>query len=356
MRFLLFLSALLISSVGFSCTGIQLTAKDGTHINGRTVEFGAPLDLAGLVIPRQYEFKGTLPDGSTGLVYRSKYAAVGGNAFGAPAIVDGINEKGLSIGMFYFPGYADYAAVTAENKARALSPVDFPNWVITQFASVAEVKAALQSVVVVATTPKGWPGVPPFHYVVYDKEGNSLVIEPVNGELHTYENPLGVLTNSPTFNWHTTNLSNYINLTPVNAPGVTVDGLKIKQFGEGSGLHGMPGDFTPPSRFIRAAIFASTAIPSANAEQAVFQAFHILNQFDIPVGAVRSMSGNTEIPESTLATTVKDPSRLLYYFKTYDDQTIKVISLNKFDLNGKTLKTIPMKGSQTALDVSGTAK
>src|SRR5262245_61363725 len=76
---------LVVTSV-FACTGIQLKAKDGSYVNGRTVEFGVPLDLAGLIVPRNYEFKGSLPDGSNGLVYRSKYAVVGAGAFGAPAI------------------------------------------------------------------------------------------------------------------------------------------------------------------------------------------------------------------------------------------------------------------------------
>lgn len=353
---LIFFSFSCAAITAWSCTGIQLKAKDGSYVNGRTVEFGMPLDLSGLIIPRDYEFKGTLPDGSTGLTYRAKYAAIGGTAFGAPTLVDGLNEKGLAIGMFYFPGYAQYATMTAENKSRALSPVEFPNWIITQFATVAEVKNNLNAVVIAPTTPKGWPGLPPFHYVVYDKTGNSIVIEPVNGQLKVYDNPIGVLTNSPTFDWHLTNLASYINLSPLNAPPVSVDGLKLKQFGEGSGMHGLPGDFTPPSRFVRAAIFSSTAIPSANAEQAVLQAFHILNQFDIPVGAVRSVENNTVVPESTLATTVKDPQHLKYYFRTFDDQTIRVLSFSAFDLNAKQLKYVSMKGNQTIIDVSNTAK
>lgn len=350
------IASCLLSSTVLACTGFQLKAKDGSYINGRTVEFGMPLDLSSVVIPRNYDFKGTLPDGSAGLAYRSKYAAVGGVAFNEPAIMDGINEKGLSIGMFYFPGYAGYVTITPQNKAHALSPTQFPNWILTQFATVDEVKANLKSVVIAPTTPKGWPGLPPFHYVVYDNTGKSIVIEPINGQLKVYDNPLGVMTNSPTFDWHLTNLANYINLSPLNVPSMTVDGLTLKQFGEGSGLHGMPGDFTPPSRFVRAAIFSTSALPSENADQAVLQAFHILNQFDIPVGTVRDEHNNAIIPEFTLATTVKDPNHLKYYYRTFEDQTIKMVSLNSFDLNGKQLKFISMQGTQPIVDVSATAK
>lgn len=346
----------LFAGMSWACTGLQVKTKDGSYVNGRTVEFGISLELAGVIVPRNYELKGTLPDGSTGLTYRSKYAVIGGGMFGSTDIADGLNEKGLSIGAFYFPGYAGYAAITPENKNRALSPTEFSNWILTQFATVDEVKAGLKSVVIAPTTPKGWPVLPPFHYVVYEKSGKSITIEPVEGELKVYDNPLGVLTNSPSFDWHLTNLANYINLSPINVPAVTIDGLKLQQFGSGSGLHGLPGDFTPPSRFVRAAVFSSTAIPVDNAQQAVFQVFHLLNQFDIPVGAVRSVQNKSTDSEYTLATTVKDPKNLAYYFKTYDDQAIKMIAFNAFDLDAKEIKRIDMQGTQPVMDVSKTAK
>jgi len=345
-----------ISLNALACTGLQLKAQDNSYVNGRTVEFGIPLDISGVVIPRNYEFEGSLPDGSAGLKYKSKYAAVGGGMFGSTNIADGVNEKGLAIGDFYFQGYATYTPVTAANKNHALSPTDFSNWIITQFASVDEVKKALNSVVIVATTPKGWPLLPPFHYVVYDKSGKSIVIEPINGKLKVYDNPIGVMTNSPTFDWQMTNLSNYINLSPENVENKTILGYQIPNFGQGSGLLGLPGDFTSPSRFVRAAFFSASAVPSATSDQAVLQAFHILNQFDIPVGAVRQMTNGQSSDDQTIVTTVKDPTHLKYYFKSYDDQSIKMVDLTQFDLNAKTIKTFAMKSPQPILDVSNTAK
>lgn len=345
-----------MSSVAIACTGLQLEAKDGSFVNGRTVEFGMSLNLAGLIVPKNYEFKGTLPDGTSGMIYRSKYAVVGASAFGAPAVIDGVNEKGLSAGAFYFPGYATYTPVTAENKKMAVAPTEFLNWVLTQFATVDEVKAGINSVVIVPTAPKAWGGLPPFHYVVYDKTGQSIVIEPIDGKLVVWDNKIGVITNSPTFDWHLTNLSNYITLSPLGSPTKSIDGVKLMIFGQGSGLHGLPGDFTPPSRFIRAAIFSATAIPSGTASQAVLQAFHILNQFDIPDGAVRTdKNGKVEV-DTTIATTVKDPKNLTYYFRTYDDQSIKMIGLNSFDPDSKELQSISMNGMQPVTDVSASAQ
>ena len=89
-------------------------------------------------------------------------------------------------------------------------------------------------------------GVLPVHYCVHDPQGNSLVIEYVQGKLHVYDNPLGVMTNSPTFDWMTTYLSNFVNLSATNVPQLDLKGFTIHQFGQGSGMVGLPGDFSRP--------------------------------------------------------------------------------------------------------------
>lgn len=322
-----------------ACTGIKLRAKDGAIVHGRTLEFGVKVDTSIAVFPRGYAFQSTTPTGP-GYSYNSKFAAVGAIAFGNMAILDGMNEMGLAVGTFYFPGYADYAVISPENQSKALSPIDFPNWIVCSFASVDEVKKALDSVVIAPTVIPQWgkTAPPPFHYIVYDKSGACLVIEPIGGKLVTYDNPIGTFTNSPTFDWHMTNLRNYINLTPFNVNPYKVDGLELAPFGQGAGLVGLPGDFTPPSRFVRAAIFSMTAVPSANADAAVFQAFHVLNQFDIPVGSAREKEKGVTAFDYTLITSVKNPQSLRYYFRTFDDQTIRFVDLRTFDLDAKVIK------------------
>lgn len=340
-----------------ACTGLKLVAKDGSQVHGRTLEFGIVVDASVAVVPRGYEFKGTTPNGP-GINYKAKYGAVGAIISGDPSLMDGLNEKGLAVGTFYFPGFAGYTPTTAENQSKALSPVEFPNWIITQFATVDEVKAALDNVVIAPTISKAWgpTAAPPFHYIVYDKSGKALVIEPINGKLVTYEDKLGTITNSPTFDWHMTNLRNYINLTPFNVKPITLNGVELAPFGQGSGMVGMPGDFTPPSRFVRAAIFSTTAVPSETSNESIFQLFHILNQFDIPVGAAREKEGEVVHSDFTQLTCARDPQSLKYYFRSYDDQNIKFIDLNKFDLNAKEMKAVNVTGQTKATDVSSLLK
>lgn len=341
-----------------ACTGILLRNTDGTIVHGRTLEFGIAVDATQAIVPRGYEFVAKAP-GGPGMKYKAKYACLGSYTFKDVAISDGINEKGLAIGAFYFPTFAKYPEITNENRSKALSPVDFPNWILTQFATVGEVRAAIEAgqAVIAPTVLEGWgPEPPPFHYVVYDKTGACIVIEPLEGKLKIQDNPLGVLTNSPTFEWHMTNLRNYIALNPRNVPPIVVDGVKLQAFGQGSGMLGLPGDFTPPSRFVRAAVFSATAIPSPNADQGILQVFHILNNFDIPVGVSREEDKGIVHTDYTQFTVARDPQNLRYYYKSYNDQTIRMVDLRKFDLEAKEVKKLVPTSTQPIVDMSADAK
>lgn len=348
------MACLSVHSIASACTGIMLKTKDNAIVHGRTLEFGIDIDTSIAVVPRHYSFVGETPMGK-GMHYTSKYAAVGAISFKDLNILDGLNEKGLAVGAFYFPTYAQYTPETVQNQAKALSPGDFPNWLLTQFATVAEVRKAIESgaVVITPTVMAGWgPQTPPFHYVVYDKSGASIAIEPLGGKLVVSNNPIGVFTNSPTFDWHMTNLRNYISLNTHNVPEITWDGQTFQQFGQGNGMIGLPGDFTPPSRFVRAAIFSVTATPAKNADEGIQQVFHILNNFDIPVGIARSVSQGVTYTDSTLMTAARDPQGLRYYYKSYEDQTIRMVQLKKFDLNAKTIKLLSTKSTQPVVDMS----
>src|SRR5204862_7390823 len=86
-----------------ACTGIRLIAEDGTVIHARTMEFAIDIHSDVMMVPRGYARTGTTPDGKEGLKWKAKYASVGLNRVGLPALLDGLNEKGLAAGTFYFP-------------------------------------------------------------------------------------------------------------------------------------------------------------------------------------------------------------------------------------------------------------
>jgi choloylglycine hydrolase len=352
------LIAILAAALGFvpaaqACTGIRLVAKDGGVVAARTLEFGFDLHSEVMVVPAGTAFTGTLPDGGKGISYKTKYGFAGANGMGMPAIIDGLNDQGLYVGLFYFPGYASYADATKDNAARAMAPHEYANWLLGNFSTVEEVKANFNKVVLVPVVLEAIEQAAPVHFVVYDRSGKSVVIEPLDKSLKIYDNPLGVMTNSPTYDWHMTNLRNYVNLTATNVPPINLDGIKLAQLGQGSGMRGLPGDFTPPSRFVRAVAFSQSAVRSDTAAQAVLQAFHILNNFDIPLGAVREVDNGQTHAEATIWTSASDLKNLRWHFKTYDDQSIRSVDLAKAlaAAHGE-IKFIKMDARQPMTDVS----
>lgn len=350
-------SAMILSSTFapvHACTGLMLTNKDGTTVSGRTVEFGIKIDASVAMVPRGHAFTGLTPAGD-GLKYTAKHAAVGVYAYKDVKLMDGINDAGLVAGAFYLPTFASYTPVTADNQAKGLSPVEFPNWLLTQFGTVDEVRKAIESgdVIITPTVTAGWgKAPPPFHYVVYDKTGAAIVIEPIGGKLVVHDNPLGTITNSPTFDWHMTNLRNYITLNPNNVNSAKIGKVEFEAFGQGNGMWGLPGDFSPPSRFVRAALFSANAIPSDNAEDGITHVFHLLNNFDLPKGAAVANDDGTISADYTQMTTAKDPQSLIYYYKTYDDQTIRMIDMKKLDLDAKDILKFPAVSDQPFVDMT----
>lgn len=340
-----------------ACTGMTVKAKDGGVAFGRTMEFGADLQSNVIVVPRNYELKAIGPNNSTGLTWKTKYAAVGANGLNRAIIVDGLNEKGLAVGSFYYPEFAKYQEVTANEYNQSLSSSDVGIWLLTNFASIDEVKAGIQKIKVSNAKFPVWNFTLPLHYIVTESSGKSLVIEYTNGKLHIFDNPIGVLTNAPSFDWQITNLMNYVNLKSQDVEKLQLnEQLTLRSTGLGSGMLGLPGDFTPPSRFVRSAFFSSFIVPVDTSKDAIYQLFHTLNNFDIPKGVVQETYKGQPMYDITQWTSANDLKNQRFYFKTYDDQSIRVVDLVKFDKNAKEIKVISMAGETPIRDVSEQAK
>lgn len=325
-----------------ACTSILLPTTDGSGVYARTMEFAFELKSNALMIPRQFELSSTGADGKIGKKWKGKYAAVGLNALGVTSLVDGMNEKGLAGGILYFPELAGYADGTKTDPDKALTSWDLLSWILTNFATVEEVKAALNDVTIIDVKQPEMGFAPPVHYTIHDASGASLVIEPVDGKFKLYDNPIGVMTNSPAFDWHMTNLRNYLKISSIDAPPLKIDGLTLKPLGQGSGLIGIPGDPTPPSRFIRAAAYSIAVEKQASGTDSVRLAEHVINNFDIPKGWIQISDQANQPLEYTQWSTIADLKNRKYYVKMYDDQVLRGIDINDFDLDSKELKKAPL--------------
>jgi choloylglycine hydrolase len=310
------------------------------------MEFAEEIRSDVIVVPRRYELIGTAPADRPGMTWTSTHAAIGTNTHGLPLLIDGVNEHGLSASALYHPGYAEYQAIRPDDAPRTLAPMDVPVWILTRFTSIETAVAGLREIRVGAGVFAPWGLVPPLHYVLHDAGGRCVVVEYTDHELRVHENPLGVITNAPEFEWHVTNLRNYINLTATDVPKISLGALRLCATGEGTGMLRLPGDFTPPSRFVRAAAFAQAALPVDTPEEAVQQAFHILANCEIPRGVVWSRYGDRRYCDYTQYTSAVDTASRRFYFHTYGNRRVRMVDLMKMKLDASTLATFPMNGRE----------
>lgn len=312
-----------------ACTGIGLTAKDGSLILSRTIEWSrGELKSEYVIIPRGHRITSYTPTGTNGLTFTARYGVVGLSVEMEDFLAEGINEAGLSAGLFFFPHYGSYPSYDPGQNERTVADLQLVAWILTQFSSIDQVKKALPSIRVAGLEPSSV-----VHWRIGEPSGRQVVLEIIGGEAHFYENPVGVLTNAPGFPWHLTNLNNYVNLFPGDAPRQQLGNLTLQPIGGNSGYLGIPGDATPPSRFVRAAFYRATAPQRETAFETVQQCFHLLNNFDVPIGIEHPVGEAPDIPSATQWTSAIDLTHRRVYYKTAYNNTIRCIDLAQIDFS-----------------------
>lgn len=319
-----------LSSELKACTGITLRAKDGSRIVARTIEWGGSnLNSQYVVVPRGYTQQSYIPGGTTGgMTFTARYGYIGLAVEQEQFVAEGLNEAGLSAGLFYFPQYGKYEAYNPKENASNIADLQLVSWILGNCKTVDEVKESIKKVHVIGIDPRASTA----HWRFADTTGRQIVLEIINEKPIFYENELGVLTNSPSFDWQMTNLNNYVNLIPGMVPSQQLDGVTLASFGNGSGFLGIPGDITPPSRFVRAAFYQATTPQKETGQQTVIQCFQILNNFDIPIG-IESAPDQTpiDIPSATQWTSATDMTNRIIYYRTMYDNAIRCIDLRKIN-------------------------
>lgn len=334
-------AAVFVPQRALSCTGITLTAKDNSRVVARTIEWGgSALHSQYVVVPRGYKQYSYLPETNrSGMEFTAKYGYVGLAVEQREFIAEGLNETGLSAGLFYFPGYGKYEEYNPSLSSSTISDLQLVAWILGNFATVDEIEDAIRKIHVVSIDPRAST----VHWRIADGTGRQLVLEIVEGTPHFYENTLGVLTNSPGFEWQITNLNNFVNLYPGSAKAKSLDGIVLAPFGSGSGFLGIPGDVTPPSRFVRAAFYQASAPQQNTGEETVLQCFQILNNFDIPIG-VEFAAGQlpVNIPSATQWTAVSDMTNRIIYYRTMYNSNIRCFDLKRIDFGRINYRAAPL--------------
>lgn len=250
-------------------------------------------------------------------------------ALGTPLYFDCGNDAGLAVAGLNFPQSAHYAPGPSDDKdAVNVAAYEFPFWVARNFATLDEARAALAHTTVVAKPVSPQLPVANLHWLIGDKTG-SIVVECMEDGLHVWEDDADVLTNEPDFGWQRTNLRNYLTLTDATpAPGAW-GAAKLAPFGSGMGLQGIPGDYSGPARFVKAAFVNSHYPVQDNEDANVARLFRTLGSVAVPMGAARMADGTSEV---TLYTSCFSAKTLTYYHATYNDPQVRAYPLASCDL------------------------
>lgn len=321
--------AILGSIPAFACTGISLRSIDGSKVIARTIEWGGS-DLKSLfvIVPRGYTQISLTPEGFNGKQFTSRYGYVGLAVESKEYIAEGINERGLAGGLFYFPGSGKYVEYNPAEKEKTIADLQLVSYILGRCSTIEEVKEEILRINIVNVDPRGST----IHWRFAQEDGKEIIVEIIDRKVTFHENTIGVITNSPRYDWHITNLNNYINLQGGNTPEHRLGNISFHNFGHGSSMTGLPGDFTPPSRFVRAAFFVNTAPLKEKTIEVVEQCFHILNNFDIPIGTEFSSEEKvTDIPSATQWTSASDLRNRIIYYRTMYNSEIRYIDLKKID-------------------------
>lgn len=313
------------------CTAATFLTKN--HYFGRNLDLEYSYLETVTVTPRNYPFefrrKGTL---------KTHYAMIGVAYVyeGYPLYYDATNEKGLSIAGLNFPGNADYKPEVAGKDN--ITPYEFIPWILGQCATVKEAKHLLAKINLLDEDFHKQLPLSPLHWLIADREA-SITVEPVKEGLKIYPNPVGVLTNNPTFDMQLFHLNNYMHLSPDAPKNHFSKELNLEKYSNGLGALGMPGDWSSQSRFVKASFVKMNSKCGSSEEESVSQFFHILGSVEHQRGCVNM--GN-DLYEITIYSSCCNADKGIYYYRTYDNSQITAIDMYKEDLNSKQLITYPL--------------
>ena len=307
------------------CTAICYR-KNASYF-GRNFDFDIGYGERVVITPRNYAIKMRCEKDIT-----SHYAMIGMACVvdDFPLYFEATNEKGLSMAGLNFPENAVYYDF-AEGKYN-VTPFELVPWILAQCSCIDEAKALLGKINLVNIDFSEDIRLSPLHWIISDKE-RSIVVEPLEEGLEIYDDPFEVLTNNPPFEYHYTNVSNYMGLCIGHATSQFRESIPMKNYSLGMGALGLPGDFSSTSRFIRALFVKENSVSEDNEASNVNQFFHILNAVAMPKGCVLA----TEDFEYTLYSSCCNADRGIYYYTTYNNLEITAVNMHDVDLSSANL-------------------
>ncbi len=313
------------------CTALSLRTRE--HYFGRNLDLDRSYGEEVCIVPRRYPLRYRL----TG--EQNEHSAMIGTATvidGIPLFYDATNEYGLSMAGLNFPGNAFYAP--AEEGKDNVTPFEFIPWILGTCKNLAEASKLLANLNLVDIPFSEHVPLSPLHWMIADRD-ESLVVEAMKDGLHIHENPVGVLTNNPPFEYQRFNLNNYRHLRVDNGENHLSASIPLETYCQGLGAIGLPGDVSSMSRFVRIAFGRANSVCEGDESSSVNQFFHLLSSVEMPRGVCRTPEETWDI---TVYSSCVNTDRGLYYYTTYDNRQITCVDMHRADLDGNTVSRYPM--------------
>lgn len=291
------------------CTAIGFKTKNNYYF-GRTLDVCSSYGEQTVITPRNFALNlkaaGTL---------KTRRAVIGTAcvADGTPLYFEAMNEDGLCMAGLNFPGNAVYHPL--DGGKINIAPFELILYILGTCKNLDEAGTELKKINVADINfSKDMPNTP-LHWMIGDKSGE-LAVESVKEGLKIYKNPAGVLTNSPPFGQQLFNLKNYASLSPCNPRKGFTDELDFTPYSRGMGALGLPGDWSSPSRFVRAAFVKYNICPEkGKMDETDF--LNILDSVKVPNGCVEGEKGF----QYTVYSCCCDTKNSTYIRKTYSGKS-----------------------------------
>lgn len=314
------------------CTAV--TYKTKNLYFGRTLDYEYSYKEEITITPRNYKFKFKNQE-----AINNHYAIIGMAYISEnyPLYYDAINEKGLGIAGLNFVGNAYYNEETYTNKDN-IAPYELIPWILSQCATTKEARKLISRMNIINAQFNEQLPVAQLHWIISDAE-ETITVEAIKEGIKIYENPVGVLTNNPSFDKQIFSLNNYINLSNKTPQNEFSQKLKLEQYSRGMGAIGLPGDLSSQSRFVRATFVKMNSVSGESENESISQFFHILNAVEQQRGCCQLDNGKYEI---TIYTSCCNATEGIYYYTTYNNHQITAVNMHKENLDSNELIRYPL--------------
>ena len=255
---------------------------------------------------------------------------------GYPLYYDAVNEAGLAVAALNFPHSCVYKKASGD--PLELASFEVIPFLLSHCASTVEAKNILKNA---SITNEGFSkDLPPspLHWMISDRH-SSIVLEATENQVNIYDNPLGVLANDPPFPTQFSLLGACLSLDSTPPQNTLCGGVDVPIISRGFGASGLPGDFSSPSRFVRAVFVKNHTKVESTLSTSVSRFFHLLSSVSVPFGTVKAENGREVVTHYSSAARLDD---LSYYFTTYYCGAIRKVSPTEVQRSDEHLFSLPL--------------